>query len=162
MEHSWNCQSLKYTDSAPLPTHRRAILTNKGEQELAERHPIDRYQVYTRDEAAELMRMTSMEMDDLLEASGAQIVDTGRRRVYLGEMLLRVLGADFSTCPTVVPPPREISAQVTYPADEAARLLNVSVRTLRRLAHNGQIKPARVRGRVVYQGQELLRFLEQR
>jgi len=127
-----------------------------------ERHPIERYQVYTRDEAAELMRMTGLELDDLLEVSGARLVDTGRRQVYLGETLLRVLGADFTTCSAVTPLQREISAQIAYPADEAARLLNVSTRTLRRLAQNGQIKPARVRGRVVYQGQELLRFLEQR
>ena len=120
---------------------------------------IERYRVYTRDEAAALLRMTAMEMDDLSQALGAAVIDTGHRQVYLGEVLLRALGADFSGRAEVKRPQRDISAQATYPTDQAAQLLHVSVRTLRRLARNGQIKPTQVCGRVVYQGQELLRFL---
>jgi excisionase family DNA binding protein len=121
---------------------------------MANEQVIERYQVYTRDEAAALMRMTAMEMDDLLQARGAAIIDTGHRQVYLGEVLLCAMGADFSGR-------AEVSAQTTYPTDQAAQLLRVSVRTLRRLARNGKIKPTQVRGRVVYQGQELLRFLRE-
>ena len=128
---------------------------------MASDQNIERYQVYTRDEAAALMQMTAMEMDDLLQALGAAIIDTGHRQVYLGEVLLRAMGADFSGRAEVKQPQREISAQTTYPADQAAQLLRVSVRTLRRLARNGKIKPTQVRGRVVYQGQELLRFLRE-
>jgi excisionase family DNA binding protein len=128
---------------------------------MANEQVIERYQVYTRDEAAALMRMTAMEMDDLLQARGAAIIDTGHRQVYLGEVLLCAMGADFSGRAEVKQPVREISAQTTYPTDQAAQLLRVSVRTLRRLARNGKIKPTQVRGRVVYQGQELLRFLRE-
>jgi excisionase family DNA binding protein len=128
---------------------------------MASDQNIERYQVYTRDEAAALMQMTAMEMDDLLQARGAAIIDTGHRQVYLGEVLLRAMGADFSGRAEDQQPLREISAQTTYPTDQAAQLLRVSVRTLRRLARNGKIKPTQVRGRVVYQGQELLRFLRE-
>ncbi len=128
---------------------------------MSDEQTIERYRVYTRDEAATLMKMTAMEMDDVLQATQATVIDTGRRRVYLGEVLLRAMGADFSGRSNTLPSEREISAQTAYPIEQAARLLNVSVRTLRRLARTGQVKPARVRGRVVYQGQELLRFLKE-
>ncbi len=128
---------------------------------MTDKQTIERYRVYTRDEAAALMKMTAMEMDDVLQAIGATVIDTGHRRVYLGEVLLRVMGADFSGRSDTPPSEGEISAQTAYPIEQAARLLNVSVRTLRRLARNGQVKPTRVRGRVVYQGQELLRFLKE-
>ena len=128
---------------------------------MSDEQTIERYRVYTRDEAAALMKMTAIEMDVVLQAARATMIDTGRRRVYLGEVLLRAMGADFSGRSNTPPSAREISAQTAYPIEQAARLLNVSVRTLRRLARNGQVKPARVRGRVVYQGQELLRFLKE-
>jgi excisionase family DNA binding protein len=128
---------------------------------MANEQVIERYRVYTRDEAAALMRMTAMEMDDLLQARGIAAIDTGHRQVYLGETLLRAMGADFSGRAEAKQPPREISAQVTYPTDQAAQLLHVSIRTLRRLARNGKVKPTRLRGRVVYEGQELLRFLRE-
>jgi excisionase family DNA binding protein len=128
---------------------------------MANDQVIERYRVYTRDEAAALMRMTAMEMDDLLRARGMAAIDTSHRQVYLGETLLRVMGADLSGHAEAKQPLREISAQVTYPADQAAQLLHVSVRTLRRLARNGKINPTRLRGRVVYEGQELLRFLRE-
>ncbi len=122
---------------------------------------IERYCVYTRDEAAALVRMTAMEMDDVLEAAGMAATDTGRRKVYLGEMLLRALGAEFSGHSNLQPLSREISLQTAYSTQQAAELLRVSVRTLRRLSQNGKIKPARLGGRIVYQGQELLRFLRE-
>jgi len=128
---------------------------------MTDEQTIERYRVYTRDEAAALMKMTAIEMDDVLQAARATAIDTGRRRVYLGEVLLCAMGADFSGHSNTPPSEREISAQTAYPIEQAARLLNVSVRTLRRLARNGQVKPTRVRGRVVYQGQELLRFLKE-
>ena len=128
---------------------------------MANDQVIERYRVYTRDEAAALMRMTGNEMDDFLEAAGAQIVDTGQRKVYLGEVLLRAMGADLVSRGSSPQPLREISAQATYSIEQAAQLLHVSERTLRRLAKNGALKPTQVRGRVVYQGQELLRFLRE-
>ncbi len=124
--------------------------------------PIERYRVYTRDEAATLMKMTAMEMDDILQAAGATIVDTGHRRVYLGEVLLRVMGADFSSHSNIQPSLSEISAQTVYSIEQAARLMAISVRTLRRLAREGQIKPTHVRGRVVYQGQDLIHFFKEK
>ncbi len=126
---------------------------------MANDQVIERYRVYTRDEAAALMRMTGNEMDDFLEAAGARVVDTGQRQVYLGEVLLRAMGADLVSRGSSSQPLREISAQATYSIEQAAQLLHVSERTLRRLAKNGTLKPTQVRGRVVYQGQELLRFL---
>jgi len=122
---------------------------------------IERYRVYTRDEAAALMRMPGNEMDDFLEVTGAQIIDTGQRKVYLGEVLLGAMGADLVSRGSASQPLREISAQATYSIEQAAQLLHVSVRTLRRLAKNGKVKPTQVRGRIVYQGQELLRFLRE-
>ena len=122
---------------------------------------IERYRVYTRDEAAALMRMPGNEMDDFLEVTGAQIVDTGQRKVYLGEVLLHAMGADLAGRGSASQPLREISGQATYSIEQAAQLLHVSVRTLRRLAKNGKVKPTQVRGRIVYQGQELLRFLRE-
>ena len=123
---------------------------------------IERHQVYTRDEAAALLRMTAMEMDDVLQVAGMTGVDTGRRTVYLGEVLLRAMGAEFSSRSDAQPPQRDISPHTAYSTQQAATLLQVSVRRLRRLSRNGKIKPARLRGRIVYQGQELLRFLEER
>jgi uncharacterized iron-regulated membrane protein len=60
---------------------------------MANDQVIERYRVYTRDEAAALMRMTAMEMDDLLQARGMAVIDTGHHQVYLGETLLRAMGA---------------------------------------------------------------------
>ena len=122
---------------------------------------IERHQVYTRDQAAALLRMTAMEMDDVLQAAGVTGVDTGRRTVYLGEVLLRAVGAEFLNRSDAQPPLRDISPHTAYSTRQAATLLQVSVRTLRRLSRNGKIKPARLRGRIVYQGQELLRFLKE-
>ena len=122
---------------------------------------IERYQVYTRDKAAALLRMTAMEMDDVLQAAGLTGMDTGRRKVYLGEVLLRAMGAEFSGRTDAPPAPRDISPHTTYSTDQAAQLLRISVRTLRRLSRNGQLRPARLGGRIVYQGQELLHFLKE-
>ena len=122
---------------------------------------IERYQVYTRDEAAALLRMTAMELDDVLQVAGMAGIDTGRRKVYLGEVLLRATGAEFRGCTDTSPAPRDISPHTAYSTDQAAQLLRISVRTLRRLSRNGRLKPARLGGRIVYQGQELLRFLKE-
>ena len=126
-----------------------------------ERMVIERYQVYTRDEAAALLRMTVMELDDILQAAGVAGIDTGRRKVYLGEVLLRAMGAEFPESAATSSAPHDISPHTTYSTDQAAQLLRISVRTLRRLSRNGQLKPARLGGRIVYQGQELLRFLKE-
>ena len=126
-----------------------------------ERMIIERYQVYTRDEAAALLRMTAMELDNVLQAAGMAGIDTGRRKVYLGEVLLRAMGAEFSGCTDTPPAPRDISPHTAYSTDQAAQLLRISVRTLRRLSRNGQLRPARLGGRIVYEGQELLRFLKE-
>jgi len=122
---------------------------------------IERYQVYTRDEAAALLRMTAMELDDVLQAAGLAGIETGRRKVYLGEVLLRAMGAEFPECANRPPTTRDISPHTAYSAGQAAQVLRISVRTLRRLSRNGRLKPARLGGRIVYQGQELLRFLKE-
>ena len=121
---------------------------------------IERYRVYTRDEAAALLRMTAMELDDVLQAAGLAGIETGRRTVYLGEVLLRAMGTEFSDRVDTSPVSHDISPHTAYSTDQAARLLRISVRTLRRLSRNGQLKPARLGGRIVYQGQELERFLK--
>ena len=126
-----------------------------------EQMTIERYQVYTRDEAAALLRMTAMELDDVLQAAGLAGIETGRCKVYLGEVLLRAMGAEFSERADTPPAPHDISPHTAYSTDQAAQLLHISVRTLRRLSRDGQIKPARLGGRIVYQGQELLRFLKE-
>jgi excisionase family DNA binding protein len=122
---------------------------------------IERYQVYTRDEAAALLRMTAMELDDVLQTTGMSGIETGRRKVYLGEVLLRAMGAEFSDRTETPPAPHDISPHTAYSTDQAAGLLRISVRTLRRLSRNGQLRPARLGGRIVYHGQELLRFLKE-
>lgn len=122
---------------------------------------IERYQVYTRDEAAALLRMTVIEMDDILQAAGLAGIETGRRKVYLGEVLLRAMGAEFPERIATPPAPHDISPHTAYSTSQAAQLLRISVRTLRRLSSNGRLKPARLGGRIVYQGQELLRFLKE-
>lgn len=126
---------------------------------MAERQVIEPYRVYTRDDAAALMQMTAMEMDDLLEEKGIPLIDTGRRRVYLGETLLRTMGADFSHRVADGQPSGEIHAVTAYTDEQAARLLHVSLRTLQTIARKGQIKHTKVGHRVIYLGEELLRFL---
>ena len=122
---------------------------------------IERYQVYTRDEAAALLRMTAIELDDVLQAAGLVGIETGRRKVYLGEVLLRAMGAEFPEHAATPTAPHDISPHTAYSSGQAAQLLHISVRTLRRLSSNGWLKPARLGGRIVYQGQELLRFLKE-
>ncbi len=126
---------------------------------MAERQVIERCRVYTRDDAAALMQMTAMEMDDWLEQKGIPVVDTGRRQVYLGETLLRAMGADFSHHVADEQPSGVIHPMAAYTDEQAARLLHVSLRTLQTIVSKGRIKHTKVGHRVIYLGEELLRFL---
>lgn len=126
---------------------------------MADHRSIERHRVYTRDEAAALMQMTAMEMDDLLEERGLTMIDTGRRRVYLGETLLRVVGADLAERAVDEPPIGVIQPEAAYTDEQAARLLHISLRTLQTIAGKKQIRQTRAGHRVLYLGEELLRFL---
>lgn len=126
---------------------------------MADHHIVERHRVYTRDEAAALMQMTAMEMDDLLEERGLPVIDTGRRRVYLGETLLRAAGAGLAERALDEPPAEVIQPEAAYTDEQAARLLHISLRTLQTIAGKKQIKQTRAGHRVLYLGEELLRFL---
>jgi excisionase family DNA binding protein len=126
---------------------------------MGDERTIERHRVYTRDEAAALMRMSALEMDDLLQAANLPVVDTGRRSVYLGEVLLRAVGADFSARPAGDRSAREIYPWAVYTDEQAADLLRVTPRTLRKMSDAGRLKSARIGDRVRYLGEELLRFM---
>jgi hypothetical protein len=121
---------------------------------------IERYRVYTRDEAALLMRMSPDDMDTLLETMRLAAVSIGRRKTYLGEILLRAQGADLIEVPIIQYHPCEIYPNAVYSAEQAAQLLHVPLRTLQHLSSTGQLRKAQLGKHPVYLGQELLRFLQ--
>jgi excisionase family DNA binding protein len=120
---------------------------------MTESEVIDPRRVYTRDEAAALIRMSVEEMDRMLEAAEIPVLDTEHGKVYLGETLLYFLGSEQYY-------PREILPNAVYSVAQVAKMLHVSDRTLRNLAGEGKLKPAKVGDHPVYLGEELLRFLK--